>query len=230
VGSPSRIFGDPHFVGLHGQRFKVNGLPGKVYNLFSSPDLQFNALFLPDPDGDMIVMAEFGIKVRDDAVWMTRSARLQLNGKRVPHVSDVVKFADKTGSLLRDIKRASGGPQMCTKDICFQALPRGYEIDMRSFYLKTAPGNHIHGLLGQTWNMEKWPMSRAVDSEITNEQELFSYLEGQMSDYEVKDGLFGDDFKFNRFSSSAYALHPDPPLSQLFALPQQEDFEEEDDV
>ena len=46
-GCGSSITGDPVFVGFHGQRFLVKGLPDRVYNLLSLPSLQLNSRFIP---------------------------------------------------------------------------------------------------------------------------------------------------------------------------------------
>jgi len=47
VGGVSKSFitGDPHFLGLNGQHFDMQGTKNKIYNIFSDPHISINGLF-----------------------------------------------------------------------------------------------------------------------------------------------------------------------------------------
>ena len=52
LSTPTSVLGDPSFVGFHGQRFQVHGIPNRYFNLLSTPTLLVNALFTMLVDGE----------------------------------------------------------------------------------------------------------------------------------------------------------------------------------
>jgi len=211
----SVVFGDPHLIGFSGQKFKIDGVPNKVYNLISTPTLQLNALFIKSPgENDMVVIGEIGLQVRDDALFVSRKARLRLNDEPVEGTS--ILFGDGGSSVKRDVERSVGGPVIETPEIKMTVIPRGYELDMRQIELLVDGNESFHGLLGQTWRTIGWP-EEAKEQELSAE-DAWKHLDGSIEDYEVKDGLFGTVFKQNRFDSQ-FSRHATPKISELFAKP-----------
>jgi len=225
------LFGDPHAVGLRGQRFKFDGTAGMVLNIYSSPTLQLNVL-LSENEGEqrLIVISEFCLVAASegeegvDVVYATRYARLRLNNKAVPQTEEgrVVFGSGKSYLQRRHGRKAEGGPQFVTPELAFQTVMRGYELDLNGFELLVEPHPHIHGLIGQTWNTTLWPAS-AMSSEITDQDTLFGILDGDLTDYIVRDGMCGTDFTFNQFGRSASAekeIELAPPFSEFWKYQQ----------
>ena len=52
------VSGDPAFVGLHGQRFQVHGIPGRHFALISTPTVQLSATFTMIEDGQAMTAGQ----------------------------------------------------------------------------------------------------------------------------------------------------------------------------
>jgi len=208
------VFGDPHFVGLFGQRFLFDAPPYRVYSIISTPSLQLNAYVVESPSFSII--GEIGVVVGNDAVFVTRDARVRINNVKAE--AGTTLLSDAVSSLSRDAQKDDSGIILETPDLLIQMVPRGYEIDLKQIKLKTENGKEgmkMHGVLGQTWNAAKWPAS-SFTTEIKDQDVLFSgLLDGNgAEDYEVHDGLFGTDTKFGLFDTAAFVNnHVVPPVS-----------------
>jgi len=205
------VNGDPHFVGLGGQRFRIDGEPGKVYNLVSTADLQLNALFgTSKGPHNYTIIDEIGIRVGNDTVFMSRWAHLRINNDPMGEVASQL-LSDGESVVTRDMAKTNQGQTLRTKDFFLRIIPRGYEADLKEFKMFREGSEEVHGLLGQTWSADKWPQS-AFETEMNNERAIFNILDGDsMDDYEVKDGLFGVEFAFNRFDHHFFSIHPVVP-------------------
>lgn len=58
LATPTSVRGDPSFVGFHGQSFQVHGIPNRYFNILSTPQLQFNALFRMLVDGQSMTAGQ----------------------------------------------------------------------------------------------------------------------------------------------------------------------------
>eukprot|EP00004_Rigifila_ramosa_P010638 TRINITY_DN2258_c0_g1_i5.p1 TRINITY_DN2258_c0_g1~~TRINITY_DN2258_c0_g1_i5.p1 ORF type:complete len:562 (-),score=80.12 TRINITY_DN2258_c0_g1_i5:151-1836(-) len=198
----TRVFGDPHFVGLRGQRFLLEAPPGKVYNLISTHNVQVNALFVTgDGPRRLTVIGEVGILAFGDTVHATADALLQVNGVRAEMLT---LLGERDGWLLRDTFRNHSGQVIEAGSFRIKLMPRGYELDLAEVTVIGGGDSHdlatAHGLLGQTWRLAGcWP-PWAWEREVDEQRLVWDCLEGQLADYVVHDGLFGRDFAFNRYS------------------------------
>jgi len=197
--------GDPHLVGLKGQKFFFAGEAGKIYNLISTPDFSVNA-HLGSSNGphNFTVITAMGIRVGNDSIFVNAYARLKVNGERVPLDQAEYVLSDGVSVLTRDVKKAGKGQTLTTPKFFIQMKPRGYEIDLSSLLMKGEGDSSIHGVLGQTWNTANWP-AETFQKELKDQTKLWEILEGNgEDDYIVKDGLYGTDFKFNQFDIQRY--------------------------
>eukprot|EP00004_Rigifila_ramosa_P018533 TRINITY_DN461_c0_g2_i2.p1 TRINITY_DN461_c0_g2~~TRINITY_DN461_c0_g2_i2.p1 ORF type:complete len:977 (-),score=205.82 TRINITY_DN461_c0_g2_i2:51-2981(-) len=212
----TRVFGDPHFVGLKGQRFLLTGTPGKVYNLISTPNLLVNALFGEQPTDKetQTVIKELGFVVANDSIFADADARLRVNDVTAGNLTAVGHTG--TASLSRDVLKRGQGVVLRSPEFLIRIVPRGYEIDIKDIRLMTPGSDSMHGLIGQTWNSQKWPAS-SVREELKDEEALFAQglLEGDsVEDYRVTDGLFGHSFRFSTFDATTNsASHKVPSVS-----------------
>jgi len=202
-------------VGLLGQKFLFDGLAGKIYNVISTPNLQINMQLIKDhTEGvDIAVIGEIGIIVGNDAIYIDQDARLKINNVAA---SEATILSDTRSSVVRDTLHDGKGIVVRTPEFLITLAPRGYEVDIRAIRMLRKGGNDMHGIVGQTWNVQNWPAS-AFKTEVTDQTLLFSGLiEGSsIADYEVLDGLFGNNFSFNKFDTVAHPLrHALPDTSR----------------
>eukprot|EP00004_Rigifila_ramosa_P012866 TRINITY_DN2827_c0_g1_i1.p1 TRINITY_DN2827_c0_g1~~TRINITY_DN2827_c0_g1_i1.p1 ORF type:complete len:545 (+),score=113.39 TRINITY_DN2827_c0_g1_i1:45-1637(+) len=213
--TPTKVFGDPHFLGLKGQKYLIVGEPGRVYNLISTPTLLVNALFGRSLGPlKMTVITELGIVVGNDTVFAAQKNRLQLNGALAANVS---VLSDGVSTLRRDVEKTGSGITLETPEFFLRWFATFTEVDLSEVKLLRKGDFSLHGLLGQTWRSELWP-ARAFEEELVNEAQLFSgILDGSgVGDYEVSDGLFGHKFPFSTFKDELFpAVHPVPVGSAL---------------
>jgi len=202
-------------VGLLGQRFLFDGLAGKIYNVISTPNVQVNMQLIKDhTEGvDIAVIGEIGIIVGNDAIYVDADARLRINNVLA---GELTLLSDKKSTVIRDSFHDGKGIIVMTPEFRITLVPRGYEVDMKEIRMSRKGGNDLHGIVGQTWNAKKWPID-SFTQEITDQSVLFSGLiEGSsIADYEVKDGLFGNNFSFNKFDTVSHPLrHVLPQVSR----------------
>jgi len=202
-------------VGLLGQKFLFDGLSGKIYNVISTPNFQLNMQLIKDhTEGvDIAVIGEVGIIVGDDSIYIDQDARLRINNVLA---TDLTLLSDKKSTVLRDTFHDGKGIVVRTSEFLITLVPRGYEVDIREIRMLRKGTNDVHGIVGQTWNAKKWPVS-AYRQEITDQSLLFSGLidGSSIADYEIRDGLFGNNFSFNKFDTVAHPLrHALPDVSR----------------
>lgn len=222
---PSNILGDPQIKGLQGQDFQVHGMPNEYFNLVSGADVQVNGRFvyLTDAKCDNftacfshagtyidevgVMFAQDGAiqKVRVQAQGIDQPSRVFINGNEVtksahrhslsggkmtvnfalgrrviistPVVRFVVSQSDKFFNIetqLLDSALLNLGEKRVVSTTSEVPLPSG-----------VAPESVLHGLIGQTWRNIEYP----------NEREY----EGDISDYQLQDGLWGKQSTFNLF-------------------------------
>jgi len=202
VEQPGGASGDPHLIGFLGQRYLIEGEPGHIYNLITTPSFQLNVrLEKSDGPHNFTIISEVGIRVGKDRIFTSEWAHLRLNDEPVGEVRSVT-LSDGVSVLTRDVDRRNQGQTLTTPEFFLRMMPRGYEIDLKELRMLRKGSEEVHGLVGQSWKAEGWP-KEAWKYELNDQTQLFQILEGvSVFAYEVVDGLFGVDFPFNRFQLS----------------------------
>jgi hypothetical protein len=208
------IRGDPRISGLQGQDFQVHGTPNEYFNLVSSPTLQVNSRFvyLDDAKCDNFTTCfshpgtyidEIGVmmgenKIRIAAGAINEAARVFVNGKEVKvsahkHSAGSVSvtFANarrvvvKTPEFMMTISQSDKFFNVDSALLKTELLDQGSKLVKLAASRATEENKMMHGLIGQTWRNNVY----AGDREY----------EGEVSDYQVADGIWGKDFAFNLY-------------------------------
>ena len=212
----SAIIGDPSFVGFLGQEYQVHGIDQHVYNLISSATLQLNALFVflsagrcPATDLPRV----------NDNCWShpgsyLGSIALQLLVEGEVHVVSLVSGGADGGFeavLVDGVDVGVDGVVVVAdgqgEDVLVVRRLHSHEVVVRtpsfSFtlhnsdrFINQAIRIHtsvrqlkvqgVHGLIGQTHTRKQ--RKRAIP-----------HIDGEVEDYNVRDGLTGTDFVYNQF-------------------------------
>jgi len=197
TGGPT-VCGDPHFVGLHGEKYNVMGEPNKYFNILTDTDIQVNALYI-DPCETKIknatVLGLVGIKTASFQVGISSAHEVFVDGVKLDPISfpTNVSAGDATLYVYNNA------------EVTF--INKEYEVAVQVVnHLKTCVYSYLdisisifdktrkpHGLLGQTSSH-----THAISSKIGGNNGE-GEIEGSYRDYEVS-GLFADDFKFNKYA------------------------------
>jgi len=211
ICSRTSVLGDPEFVGFRGQKYEIHGIPGSIFNIISSPHLQYNAEFVyigakshracnatrthpwTHPG---TYLGQLGVMVGTDRVHIqagdceTGIKSVTVNGKAMK-VGQSVHFAEKQSLKFVDeftlrfhLKEVE--LELTNSDNFFNQ-----EVSMTRYGERT---QQMHGLLGQTWQSKTYKDDKGRKH----------FIEGHPHDYLVQDDdLFGTDFVFNKFTVSA---------------------------
>lgn len=211
ICSRTSVLGDPEFVGFRGQKYEIHGIPGSIFNIISSPHLQYNAEFVyigakshracnatrthpwTHPG---TYLGQLGVMVGTDRVRIqagdceTGIKSVTVNGKAMK-VGQAVHFAEKQSLKFVDeftlrfhLKEVE--LELTNSDNFFNQ-----EVSMTRYGERT---QQMHGLLGQTWQSKTYKDDKGRKH----------FIEGHPHDYLVQDDdLFGTDFVFNKFTVSA---------------------------
>lgn len=186
--------GDPHFVGLHGNHFEFQGIPGNVFNLLSDAKIQVNALF-NRYSNNATVMGQIGIMIGNnkDKVLVSPGRSVSLNGSNLGS-GQTVKLKEGTISVNGDVTTIS------TKEYSINIYNRGGYLDIG---IGTTPEGvnrdevMPNGVIGQT-------ASGKLDLSIG------SFL--------VHDGIFGTSVASNVFGAKTKADKLKDNIKEKFAL------------
>ena len=204
-------FDDPHFRGLLKQQYDIHGIAGEIYNFYSSARFQINTLFasalehIAGPDTTWF--GEIGMRLLDsvDGLEHRIHASLDVNdpngefkftiddeelaiGGVWKHADLIIKRKDKDTFIV------SNSDISFTIQHQFHEQINHFDFIDASISAKGRFETQPHGLWGQTWQ-NKWYHDLTEDG-------LPYFLEGDsLKDYEVEDGIFGNDFKFNKYFS-----------------------------
>jgi len=192
--------GDPHFVGFRGQRYDINGEPGKVYNWYSDSDIQINGEMMLHPESKQMYMAAVGLRL---------GPNVQLRFRPEPHYDlSVLPFhgngtLDDCGRYFWDESRQLI-VQWQTYTIVIRRmtpLAGSRKIQYLDLFMSNSARNPatVEGLLGASHRP-----STPVLGSYSGEGVLTAGLE----QYIVKDGLLGTKFVFNQFNATAGLLSP----------------------
>ena len=220
-GAAAAILGDPSFVGFLGQEYQVHGIDGMVYNLISSRSLQLNALFVfhsagrcPYTDQPRLnsncwshpgsYLGSIALQLRvEGVVHQLRVdsgdadagfARVALDGTEVV-VGDSAEVADENGSVQLSVRRSHShellvgtGPFSFTLHNSDRFINQAIRINLP---VRTLKAQGVHGLIGQT-HTRKHHKGRTIP-----------HIDGEVEDYNVRDGLTGTDFVYDQFRVQA---------------------------
>jgi fibro-slime domain-containing protein len=203
------IGGDPHFVGLQGERYDVDGEPNKWFNLVSDVNFQLNAHFVRGcSNTNSTALGSIAMIIGDQQIFLNITCDATLNG-----TVDLLEI----GSITPIGPNGKYG-------VIHHALPQVYYIDTPDYYLRLNPfiinpdsqkpgmpfygtdcilgyfnlevdlvnqNRKPHGLLGQT--------AHHNHSDIANHMHQGEgEIEGVYTDYIVS-GPYENDFRFNRY-------------------------------
>jgi len=207
---PTCITGDPEFVGFLGQKYEIHGVPNQVFNIISSPLLQYNALFVyigHKSDRACNVsrthpwthagtyLGKLGFQTGSDRILLEAGdclkgvKTLKVNGKSLA-VGEKYEMAVISGQpqsvYFKDqftvvLQTAEIEATLTNSDLFFNQA-----VELTP-YGEQSP--QLHGLLGQTWD----------EQTLKNDH----VIAGSSADYQIQDeDLFGNDFVFNKYQSA----------------------------
>jgi len=215
--------GDPQFTGFMGQNYQVHGTSGQVYNILSTPNFQYNALFTYLESGKARkgtqpfshpgnYFGAVGLQIKDAAgvendVEITAGSvdaglTVVVNNQTVlPSAHEytigayTVSIPNQFEVLLESTEynvRIQNSDMFLNQDV---SIGTGLMAQIAAYRkaLKNGDANAAdlkaalpHGILGQSWNP-------------TTYDNRWKHIEGQLFDYQVADGLMGEEFRFNKF-------------------------------
>jgi hypothetical protein len=225
--NPTGGFGDPQFVGLSGQSFQIHGYDGAVFNIISNKHFQLNSLFAfltgPRPcpvlpsgqksaacwahDGSYL--GQLGMKTNmEDKVFIGSGSaangfdKVTFNNRSIA-VGETVELQFKSMEFDNNEILVGKLYRISTHELSIQISAFTMEIEnvdsfvnirrlsvISSYSSRTALSElKTHGLLGQTWQLKQYMGS-------------VKEIEGEVDDYVVEDGIFGNNFIFNRFMTN----------------------------
>lgn len=217
--------GDPHFVGMLGQKYDVMGEPNKCYNIVSCKNFQFNVYFMEMPlEGgeENTWMMKCGIKVGDERVGVKKvffsSKYVKFNGTEIPDSKKLFYKKFPSGIINQDgtdveayvIYKSGFAAHHRVLEVCSGAI--SIKVWWQHWYYP----NFVFPTI--TLSLDIKPIGLLADGvmphgllgQTANEKHSKNFsgvgeskqgegvIDGHYSDYEVSD-LFADDFKYNRF-------------------------------
>jgi hypothetical protein len=211
-GGVGSITGDPEFVGIHGEQYKIRGEDQKWFSIVTASDFQFNGFFEKACDGKYWTtgITKLAIKIGKHKFMFNNTGMGQLDG-----VPLQTAYREKPYLVGPDgIDGKIVHPWVHHFEIATKEFSMTFERHMIDFSIQK-PGmmyygtncivgyfnmwfrdinidpTKMHGLLGQT--------ARHVHHLFTEDNdEGQREIEGTYKDYEVS-GPFEDDFKFNKY-------------------------------
>jgi len=215
--------GDPQFTGFMGQDYQVHGTSGQVYNILSTPQFQYNALFSYLQSGTARkgtqAFSHPGNYFGSVCVQIKDSTGVESTIQITAGPVDVgLSMVVNNQTLLPSPELYNVGPYVVSIPTAFEVVLESDEFNLRiqnsDMFLNqdVSIGSELmarlgeykkavkngdekaevlkatlpHGILGQSWNSATYA-------------NRWKHIEGQLFDYQVADGLMGEEFKFNKF-------------------------------
>jgi len=214
IPCPTHVLGDPEFFGFAGQKYEIHGVPDQVFNIITSPLMQYNALFVYIGHKSAYhcnktrthpwthagtYLGSLGIQTAGGDKLELHSGTCQKGIKSITLNGHKMKVGER--KMLSQVPESGITQQVYFKDI-FTVEVRLAEVTLHltnsdNFFNQevalTTYGEEklsTHGLLGQTWNKKTY----VVDG-------VRRVIEGVPTDYLVQEEeLFGTNFIYNRFN------------------------------
>jgi len=206
-----------------GQSYQVHGAPSNIYNVLSSPSFQYNALFEYLENGRCRkgtmcfshpgnYFGSVGVQIKNNEgsvnqvliqsgdldagltlsvnnqtlVPSDRSVQVGSYAVSLPNKFEVLLESDEFNVRIQNSDKflnqdVSIGSGLMTQIAAYKRAVKSNAANIGE--LKAALP---HGILGQSWSTRTY-------------SNRWKHIEGQLFDYEVADGLMGNEFKYNRF-------------------------------
>lgn len=205
---------DPHFHGFDGSRYDFNGVADNVFAIISDTHFQMNARFIAAPHSTyQTYMGELGFMLDQDRVEITPDY-VKINGDLI--TSNKLYSLAPNGDaavLVGEITQVRAGGYVVFVSVHETEGMKYLNIDSRASSDRIY---HPHGLLGQTLAFilkGETPHPVRVNHRNFNSE---GFIEGNALDYLVSDGLFGTNFRFNRFRvKTSHLDHQFSPRKQF---------------
>lgn len=169
-GDYGNYWGDPHFVGFDGGKYDVQGEAGKVYNILSDQNIQYNARFetywrdkqrQENGQAYATVIGEVGIKVGDDQLrYSARDGQPpSVNGQPLAKGQTVTMDAANPDGATTVAYADDGTLSVTTPEYTIKLNPRSLGDPEKAHFNSDVSVNENgpfrdlvapHGLLGQT--------------------------------------------------------------------------------
>jgi len=217
--------GDPQFTGFLGQSYQVHGTSETVYNIISTPSLQYNALFQYLNTGK----CRKGTQCFSHPGNYFGAVGVQVKDESGAEVEVLIQAGTASAGLVLTINNQTIVPS--EKEHLFGAysisLPSAFEVQLSSteFNIRVQNSDMFlnqdvsigTGLMHQV-AFYKQAEKRAADAaqleELRNAlphgilgqtwspktySNRWKHIEGHLFDYAVSDGVMGEEFKYNKF-------------------------------
>jgi hypothetical protein len=203
--------GDPQFTGFRQQKYQVHGMSDLVYNIISTEDLQVNSLFVYRNSGQcrqgtacyshpgnyfgelgMLIKDEFTNQITNIQVVsgpVEQGLKVLVNNQLFNMIDQTFKFANTSVKLLNNFELQVESNLF---NVVVQNSDMFVNLDVSLLKNFNSNSNSVddpmmpHGLLGQTWATKQY-------------NNKWKFIQGDLMQYVVQDGLFGIDFAYNRF-------------------------------
>lgn len=147
IAGTARIWGDPHFIGADGDKFDVQGEPGKIYNLLSDRNFQLNGQFEAWGNGGATVVGTAAINADNNFITVNKSGEAFVNGLALQDGQKVDLFGGGTAEKKGDTVTVKKGEW----EVAFQANGQYLNMDIKTENA-VADGVKPQGLIGQTFD------------------------------------------------------------------------------
>jgi len=217
-------FGDPQFLGFNSQNFQVHGTSDTVYNVLSTPSLQYNAFFRYLESGRCRkgtacfshpgnYFGSVGIAIRDgqqnvnavvvEAGSVTDGLRLIYNNATVPVSDSTLSFGSYTIQHTNEFEVVLESDEFNIKvsnsDMFLNqevSIGSGLLARIAEYKKATKSGNDARAaeILA---TLPHGILGQTWNTATYNNR--WKHIQGQLYDYVLNDGILGQDFKYNKF-------------------------------
>lgn len=215
------VCGDPQFSGFNGQSFQVHGTSGSIYNVISTPALQYNALFtylesgkcrrgtqcFSHPGnyfGEVGLMIAEGDNVKRVEVIsgdVDTGLTIKIDEVAVPVSAEPIVFGNSTLTFSDAFQFFVDTPEF---NFRIQNSDRflNQDVSIAPALAKEIVEYKKASRQGQTSSiaLPHGILGQTWNTAVYNNR--WKHIEGQLFSYVLADGLFGTDFAYNRFQQN----------------------------